>query len=132
MLLANYLLAQRLVTHARKRALLRHQPPPPLEGGMQEVVDVLRGGVRLHFDITSQTRKPCKNPWQGSQGVRRRASSPVHHRVAGESHEAGAVRGRRTRQIGRRSLVHSLYQSDSLLPRRCRAQVAPGHVGRCG
>ncbi len=70
MLLANYLLAQRLVTHARKWALLRHQPPPPLEGGMQEVVDVLRGGVRLHFDITSQTRKPCKNPWQGSQGVR--------------------------------------------------------------
>ncbi len=56
MLLANYLLVQRLVTHAHKRALLRHQPPPLLEGGMQEVVDVLRGGVRLHFDITSQTR----------------------------------------------------------------------------
>ncbi|KAL3816226.1 hypothetical protein ACHAXA_002172 [Cyclostephanos tholiformis] len=52
MLLANYLVAQRLITHTRGRALLRHHPPP-LEGGMQQVVDASREAFDFDIDITN-------------------------------------------------------------------------------
>ncbi|KAL3773408.1 hypothetical protein ACHAW5_008175 [Stephanodiscus triporus] len=52
MLLANYLVAQRLITHAHGRALLRHHPSP-LEGGMQQVVDVSREAFGFDIDTTN-------------------------------------------------------------------------------
>lgn len=51
MLLANYLVAQRLITHAHGRALLRMHPPP-FEGGMQEVVDVSKESFNFDIDTT--------------------------------------------------------------------------------
>jgi DIS3-like exonuclease 2 len=54
MLLANFLVAQRLITHARGRALLRHHPPP-LEGGVQQVVDVSKEAFDFDIDITNST-----------------------------------------------------------------------------
>jgi DIS3-like exonuclease 2 len=52
MLIANYLVAQRLITHARGRALLRHHPPP-LEGRMQQVVDVSKEAFDFDIDVTN-------------------------------------------------------------------------------
>ncbi|EED93236.1 ribonuclease, partial [Thalassiosira pseudonana CCMP1335] len=52
MLLANFLVAQRLITHAKGRALLR-QHSPPLEAGMQNVVDVSKESFDFDIDITS-------------------------------------------------------------------------------
>jgi len=51
MLLANYLVAQRLITHASGRALLRNHNPP-IEQGMQQVVDVSRESFDFHIDTT--------------------------------------------------------------------------------
>ena len=47
MLLANYLVAQRLITHAGDRAVLRRHPDP-LPDGLQKVVDI----ARSMFDFT--------------------------------------------------------------------------------
>ena len=52
MLLANYLVAQRLITHAGGRALLRNHSPP-LESGMQQVVDVSRESFNFEIDQTN-------------------------------------------------------------------------------
>jgi len=52
MLLANYLVAQRLITHAHGRALLRNHSPP-LELGMQQVVDVSRESYGFEIDTTN-------------------------------------------------------------------------------
>ena len=55
MLLANFLVAQRLITHANGRALLR-QHPPPLEAGLQNVVEVSKESFDFDIDVTnSQT-----------------------------------------------------------------------------
>lgn len=51
MLMANYLVAQRLITHASGRALLRNHNPP-IEQGMQQVVDVSRESFDFHIDTT--------------------------------------------------------------------------------
>ena len=54
MLLANYLVAQRLITHAKGRALLR-QHPEPLEEGLDKVADVAKAAIGFDIDIhTSQ------------------------------------------------------------------------------
>jgi len=52
MLLANYLVAQRLITHAHGRALLRNHSPPT-EAGMQQVVDVSRESFNFEIDTTN-------------------------------------------------------------------------------
>ena len=55
MLLANYLVAQRLISHAKDRALLRHHPEP-LEEGLDKVADVAMAAMGFEIDIrTSQT-----------------------------------------------------------------------------
>ena len=55
MLLANFLVAQRLITHAKGRALLR-QHSPPLEAGLQNVVEVSKESFNFDIDVTnSQT-----------------------------------------------------------------------------
>jgi len=54
MLLANYLVAQRLITHANGRALLRNHMPP-IEEGMQQVVDVSKES--FNFDINTTDSK---------------------------------------------------------------------------
>lgn len=54
MLLANYLVAQRLITHAHGRALLRNHGPP-LDNGMQQVVDVSREALGFAIDTTSSS-----------------------------------------------------------------------------
>ena len=51
MLMANYLVAQRLITHAGGLALLR-QHPPPLELGLGEVAQVAQG-LGLHLDTAN-------------------------------------------------------------------------------
>jgi len=51
MLMANFLVAQRLITHAGGLALLR-QHPPPLEQGLDEVAQVAQG-LGLEFDTTN-------------------------------------------------------------------------------
>ena len=51
MLMGNYLVAQRLITHAGGLALLRHHPPP-LEQGLDEVAQVAQG-LGLHLDTTN-------------------------------------------------------------------------------
>mmetsp|Transcript_20216 Transcript_20216/g.57981 ORF Transcript_20216/g.57981 Transcript_20216/m.57981 type:complete len:980 (+) Transcript_20216:2-2941(+) len=51
MLMANYLVAQRLITHAGDLALLR-QHPPPLEQGLDEVAQVAQG-LGLELDTTN-------------------------------------------------------------------------------
>lgn len=52
MLLANFLVAQRLITHAKGRALLR-QHAPPLEAGLQTVVEVSKESFNFDIDVTS-------------------------------------------------------------------------------
>ena len=52
MLLANFLVAQRLITHAKGRALLR-QHSPPLEAGLQNVVEVSKEAFNFDIDVTS-------------------------------------------------------------------------------
>mmetsp|Transcript_28395 Transcript_28395/g.58303 ORF Transcript_28395/g.58303 Transcript_28395/m.58303 type:complete len:1180 (-) Transcript_28395:105-3644(-) len=52
MLLANYLVAQRLITHAHGRALLRNHSPP-IELGLQNVVEVSKASFNFDIDITS-------------------------------------------------------------------------------
>ncbi|KAL7569843.1 hypothetical protein ACA910_008512 [Epithemia clementina (nom. ined.)] len=55
MLLANYLVAQRLITHSKSRALLRHHSEP-LEDGLDKVADVAMAAIGFEIDIrTSQT-----------------------------------------------------------------------------
>jgi len=70
MLLANYLVAQRLITHAHGRALLRNHSPP-LELGMQQVVDVSRESYGFEIDTTnsnslqsslSRLSRECNDP----------------------------------------------------------------------
>ncbi|KAL7522669.1 hypothetical protein ACHAWX_007355 [Stephanocyclus meneghinianus] len=52
MLLANFLVAQRLITHAKGRALLR-QHPPPLEAGLQNVVEVSKESFDFDIDVSN-------------------------------------------------------------------------------
>jgi len=52
MLLANYLVAQRLITHAKGRALLRHHPEP-LEEGLDKVAEIAKAGIGFDVDISS-------------------------------------------------------------------------------
>ncbi|KAL9186602.1 hypothetical protein ACHAXT_005840 [Thalassiosira profunda] len=54
MLLANYLVAQRLITHAHGRALLRNHSPP-IEQGMQQVVDVSKESLGFEIDTTNSS-----------------------------------------------------------------------------
>lgn len=51
MLLANYLVAQRLITHAKKRALLRHHPEP-LDEGLDKVAAVAKAGINFFLDTS--------------------------------------------------------------------------------
>lgn len=51
MLMANYLVAQRLITHAGDIALLRHHPPP-LEQGLDEITQVARE-LGFQFDTSN-------------------------------------------------------------------------------
>jgi VacB/RNase II family 3'-5' exoribonuclease len=52
MLLANYLVAQRLITHAGERACLRNHEPP-LHDGLEKVQQVAKEAIGFHIDITS-------------------------------------------------------------------------------
>jgi len=52
MLLANYLVAQRLITHAGDRAVLRRHPDP-LPQGLEKVVDVANAMFDFRVDATS-------------------------------------------------------------------------------
>ena len=52
MLLANYFVAQRLITHAGGLALLRHHSPPLLDG-LEQVVDVAKKGMGFELDPSS-------------------------------------------------------------------------------
>ncbi|KAL7550644.1 hypothetical protein ACHAWF_016364 [Thalassiosira exigua] len=52
MLIANYLVAQRLITHAHGRALLRNHSPP-IEQGLQQVVDVSKESFDFSIDTTN-------------------------------------------------------------------------------
>jgi DIS3-like exonuclease 2 len=52
MLLANYLVAQRLITHAGDRAVLRRHPDP-LPLGLEKVVDVAKAMFDFHVDASS-------------------------------------------------------------------------------
>lgn len=52
MLMANYLVAQRLITHAHGRALLRNHSPP-IDQGMQQVVDVSKESFNFDIDTTN-------------------------------------------------------------------------------
>lgn len=52
MLLANYLVAQRLITHAGDRALLRRHPDP-IKLGLDKVVDVAKAMFNFHVDASS-------------------------------------------------------------------------------
>jgi len=54
MLLANYFVAQRLITHAHRRALLRNHSPP-IELGMQSVVDVSKEAINFEIDTTNSS-----------------------------------------------------------------------------
>ncbi|KAL7531929.1 hypothetical protein ACHAXR_008498 [Thalassiosira sp. AJA248-18] len=54
MLLANYLVAQRLITHAHGRALLRNHSPP-IDQGMQQVVDVSKESFNFDIDTTNSS-----------------------------------------------------------------------------
>jgi DIS3-like exonuclease 2 len=54
MLLANYFVAQRLITHAHGRALLRNHSPP-IELGMQSVVDVSKEALNFDIDTTNSS-----------------------------------------------------------------------------
>jgi DIS3-like exonuclease 2 len=52
MLLANYLVAQRLITHAGGRPLLRNHPEP-LDDGLDDVAAVAKAGIGFDLDITT-------------------------------------------------------------------------------
>jgi DIS3-like exonuclease 2 len=52
MLLANYLVAQRLISHAKGRALLR-QHPEPLDDGLDKVVEVAKASINFDIDASS-------------------------------------------------------------------------------
>jgi DIS3-like exonuclease 2 len=52
MLLANYLVAQRLITHAGDRAVLRRHPDP-LPDGLQKVVDIVKSMWDFDIDASS-------------------------------------------------------------------------------
>jgi exoribonuclease R len=52
MLLANYLVAQRLITHAGERACLRNHEPP-LFDGLEKVQQVAKEAIGFHIDISS-------------------------------------------------------------------------------
>ena len=52
MLLANYLVAQRLITHTGKLALLRRHPPP-IQQGIESVVEAAKLGKGFEIDSTS-------------------------------------------------------------------------------
>jgi exoribonuclease R len=52
MLLANYLVAQRLITHAHGRALLRNHDAP-IQKGMQQVVEVSKESYNFDIDTTN-------------------------------------------------------------------------------
>jgi DIS3-like exonuclease 2 len=52
MLIANYLVAQRLITHAKGRALLRHHPAPS-EQGMEQVVHISKESFNFDIDTTN-------------------------------------------------------------------------------
>lgn len=52
MLLANYLVAQRLITHAGKRACLRHHEPP-LNLGLEKVAQMAKESIGFDIDISS-------------------------------------------------------------------------------
>ena len=52
MLLANYLVAQRLISHAGGRAVLRHHPDP-LSDGLDKVAEVAKAAIGFDIDITS-------------------------------------------------------------------------------
>jgi DIS3-like exonuclease 2 len=52
MLLANYLVAQRLISHAKGKALLR-QHPDPSDDGLDKVVEVAK--LSINFDIDAST-----------------------------------------------------------------------------
>jgi DIS3-like exonuclease 2 len=52
MLLANYLVAERLIAHAGRLALLRHHPPPITER-MESVAEAARVGKGFVLDLTS-------------------------------------------------------------------------------
>lgn len=52
MLIANYLVAQRLVTHAGGKALLRNHEPPLYEG-LEKVVEMAKEAIGFQIDISS-------------------------------------------------------------------------------
>ena len=52
MLLANYLVAQRLITHAKEKACLRHHPPPLMES-IDRVAAVAKAGMDFSIDYSS-------------------------------------------------------------------------------
>ena len=52
MLLANYLVAQRLITHAHGRAMLRNHGAP-IQKGMQQVVEVSKESYDFDIDMTN-------------------------------------------------------------------------------
>jgi DIS3-like exonuclease 2 len=52
MLLANYLVAQRLITHAGGKALLRNHNPPLFEG-LEKVAEMASQTIGFHIDISS-------------------------------------------------------------------------------
>jgi DIS3-like exonuclease 2 len=54
MLLANYLVAQRLITHSGDRAVLRRHPDP-LPEGLQKVVDIAK--TMFNFDVDASSSK---------------------------------------------------------------------------
>jgi VacB/RNase II family 3'-5' exoribonuclease len=52
MLLANYLVAQRLISHAKGKALLR-QHPEPLDDGLDKVVEVAKASINFDMDVST-------------------------------------------------------------------------------
>ena len=52
MLLANYLVAQRLISHAGGKALLRNHVPPLFEG-LEKVAEMAKQAIGFHIDVTS-------------------------------------------------------------------------------
>lgn len=54
MLMANYLVAQRLITHGGGLGMLRHHDPPLMEG-IDKVVDIAQKSVGFHIDSTNSS-----------------------------------------------------------------------------
>mmetsp|Transcript_11907 Transcript_11907/g.28606 ORF Transcript_11907/g.28606 Transcript_11907/m.28606 type:complete len:948 (+) Transcript_11907:69-2912(+) len=52
MLLANYLVAQRLITHTGDRACLRHHEPPKFEG-LEKAAELAKEAIGFNIDLTS-------------------------------------------------------------------------------